>query len=115
MNEDLALIRQAALEAGRLAAGLRAEGLQIQSKVGGSPVTNGDLAVDAFLTQRLRTARPDYGWLSEEAPDNPDRLGRKRVFMLDPIDGTSAYMKGRPWWSISIAIVEAGRLCARSG
>lgn len=109
MTSDLALIRQAALDAGRLASDLRAEGLQLQNKVDGSPVTSGDLAVDVFLTERLRSARPDYGWLSEEAPDTPERLGKQRVFMIDPIDGTSAYMKGRAWWSVSIAVVEAGR------
>lgn len=109
MSADLDLIRQAAREAGAIASRLRAAGLQIQSKPGGSPVTNGDLAVDAFLTERLRGARPDYGWLSEEAPDTPERLTKARTFMIDPIDGTTAYMKDRAWWSVSIAVVEDGR------
>jgi len=110
---DLDLIADAALEAGRLALELRDQGLQIWYKDGVSPVTNGDLAVDALLRTRLMEARPDYGWLSEETADDPDRLAARlsapRVFMVDPIDGTSAYMKQSPWFVISIAVVEAGR------
>jgi myo-inositol-1(or 4)-monophosphatase len=106
---DLDLIADAALEAGRLALELRAKGLQVWYKEGVSPVTNGDLAVDALLKTRLLGARPDYGWLSEETADDPARLSARRVFMVDPIDGTSAYMKQSPWFVISIAVVEAGR------
>jgi len=106
---DLDLIADAALEAGRLALELREKGLQVWYKEGVSPVTNGDLAVDALLKTRLLQARPDYGWLSEESADDPARLAAQRVFMVDPIDGTSAYMKDSPWFVISIAVVEAGR------
>jgi myo-inositol-1(or 4)-monophosphatase len=106
---DLDLIADAALEAGRLALELREKGLQIWYKEGVSPVTNGDLAVDALLKTRLLQARPDYGWLSEETADDLARLSARRVFMVDPIDGTSAYMKDSPWFVISIAIVEDGR------
>jgi len=106
---DLDLIADAALEAGRLALELREKGLQVWYKEGVSPVTNGDLAVDALLKTRLLQARPDYGWLSEETADDPARLSARRVFMVDPIDGTSAYMKDSPWFVISIAVVEAGR------
>ncbi len=74
LDADLALIRDAALEAGALALAERDAGLKIMSKAGGSPVTNADLAVDALLKDRLLTARPDYGWLSEETADTPDRL-----------------------------------------
>ena len=106
---DLDLISAAALEAGRIALDYRARGLDVRSKPGGSPVTDGDLAVDAFLMGALMAARPDYGWLSEETPDTPDRLGHKRVFIVDPIDGTSAYMGDKPWFAIAIAVVEDGR------
>ncbi|MEQ7156326.1 3'(2'),5'-bisphosphate nucleotidase CysQ [Brevundimonas aurifodinae] len=108
LNDDLALIREAALEAGTLAQAERAKGLKITSKVGGSPVTSADLAVDALLKDRLLTARPDHGWLSEETPDTADRLTRRRIFVVDPIDGTVAFMKDRPWWCVPIAIVEDG-------
>ncbi|HEX5378444.1 MAG TPA: 3'(2'),5'-bisphosphate nucleotidase CysQ [Phenylobacterium sp.] len=106
---DLELLLDAAREAGALAAKLRSEGLTIEYKAGDSPVTNADLAADALLTERLRSARPDYGWLSEETADNPERLTRRRVFVVDPIDGTRAFLKGRPWWSVSIAVVEDDR------
>jgi myo-inositol-1(or 4)-monophosphatase len=71
-------------------------------------VTNADLAADRLLTQRLRAARPDYGWLSEETADDPARLERRRLFVVDPIDGTRAFLKGRPWWSVAIAVVDDG-------
>lgn len=105
---DLALIREAALAAGEMALAMREAGLETQAKPGGSPVTNADLAVDAMLKARLLTARPDYGWLSEETPDTSERLSRKRVFVVDPIDGTVAYMKAKPWWCVPIAVIEGG-------
>src|SRR3546814_10253556 len=107
---DLELIVQAAHEAGELAATLRRRGLEVEYKPGDStPVTNADLAADALLTERLRGARPDYGWLSEETADAPDRLRRKRLFVVDPIDGTRAFLNDKPWWAVSIAVVEAHR------
>jgi myo-inositol-1(or 4)-monophosphatase len=112
MNADLDLILSAAKEAAIVASDLRAKGLKVEYKDGGSPVTNGDLAVNDLLMERLRTARPDYGWLSEETPDTTDRLSKKRVFLIDPIDGTSAYVKGRDWWTICVGIVEDGRAIA---
>lgn len=109
MSPDLALIREAAFEAGRLARDLRAKGLDVQWKEGGSPVTNGDLAVDALLKSTLLKARPDYGWLSEETADTPDRLSKQRLFLVDPIDGTQAYVKGKPWYTVCIAVVDGDR------
>lgn len=79
------------------------------SKSGGSPVTEADLAIDDFLKKELRRARPDYGWLSEESHDDPARLGAARVFVVDPIDGTVAFMKGRPHFTICAAVVEGTR------
>ncbi|MBQ1542400.1 3'(2'),5'-bisphosphate nucleotidase CysQ [Caulobacter sp. CCUG 60055] len=108
-GDDLALIREAAREAGALSLAMRDAGLKIWSKDGGSPVTDADLAVDAMLKARLGSARPDYGWLSEETADDPARLGKSRLFVVDPIDGTAAYLKGRPWFAVSIAVVENGR------
>jgi myo-inositol-1(or 4)-monophosphatase len=106
---DLALIRDAAEAAGRLALAERDAGLKVWSKSGGSPVTSADMAVDQLLKDALLSARPDHGWLSEETADNADRLSNRRIFVVDPIDGTVAYMKGKPWWCIPIAIVEDGR------
>jgi myo-inositol-1(or 4)-monophosphatase len=108
MKDDLALIVETAREAGDLARRMKGEGLKIWSKTGGSPVTDADIAVDQLLKARLEAARPDYGWLSEETADDPARLERRRLFVVDPIDGTAAFLKGRPWWSVSIAVVDAG-------
>ena len=108
MTSDLDLIIEAAKDAAVIAVDLRAKGLKVEHKDGGSPVTNGDLAVDAVLKARLLTARPDYGWLSEETPDTPARLAKSRIFLVDPIDGTSAYVKGRDWWTICIGVIEDG-------
>jgi myo-inositol-1(or 4)-monophosphatase len=109
MSADLDLLIDAAREAGSLALDHRAKGLKIWSKSEGSPVTDADMAADALLTQRLRGARPDYGWLSEETPDGPERLTCSRLFVVDPIDGTAAFMKGRPWWTVALAVVEDGQ------
>ena len=117
LDADLALIREAAQRAGELALTLRRAGLSTETKADGTPVTNADLEVDAPLRAMLAEARPDYGWLSEETADDPARLERHRLFVVDPIDGTRAYVKDRPWWGVSIAVVEhdrpvAGVLCA---
>jgi len=109
MTPDLALLKDAAVEAGKVALRVLGEGLEIKSKPGGSPVTNGDIAANERLREILRPARPDYGWLSEEDPDNTERLTTRRVFVIDPIDGTAAYLKHREYWSVSVAIVEDGR------
>jgi len=104
--QDLELISQAAFEAGALALKLRHEGLETAFKEGDSPVTNADLATDALIKQILTTARPDYGWLSEETADDPARRACRRLFVVDPIDGTRAFIKNRPWWAVSVAVVE---------
>jgi myo-inositol-1(or 4)-monophosphatase len=106
---DLDLILAAAREAGALALSAREAGLKVWSKEGGSPVTDADLAVDTLLKERLSAARPSYGWLSEETADDPARLDTSRQFVVDPIDGTAAYLKGKPWFAVSIAVVENGR------
>ncbi len=80
----------------------------VQSKDGGSPVTDADHAVDRLLFERLSAIDPSAGWLSEETADTPDRLDKARVFIVDPIDGTRAFMVGDPRWAISIALVEHG-------
>ena len=108
-TDDLDLIRDAARAAGRLALEHREAGLKVWSKDGGSPVTSADLAVDELLRDRLLGARPDYGWLSEETADSAERLTKKRIFVVDPIDGTVAFMKNKPWWCVPIAVVEDGR------
>ena len=112
LRDDLDLLRDAAIQAGRLSLEQRAKGLKIWSKKGGSPVTDADLAVNVLLSNLLRGARPDYGWLSEETRDDTDRLHRRRLFVVDPIDGTTAYMKGAPWFTVALALIEDGHAVA---
>jgi myo-inositol-1(or 4)-monophosphatase len=107
------LLAAAAREAGDVAlAHFRPGGktsAAVQSKAGGSPVTEADLAADAFLNGRLRQAFPDAGWLSEETEDDPSRLDRRSLIIVDPIDGTRAFINGDPRWTVSIALVVDGR------
>lgn len=110
---DLELLISAAQEAGVLATRYSGPTAKRWDKAGDAgPVTEADLAVDALLRDRLTAARPDYGWLSEETPDNPDRLTRKRVFIIDPIDGTRSFIEGSATWAHSLAIAEEGRITA---
>jgi len=109
LRQDLWLIGEVAREAGRLAAHYFDAGFRSWEKTPGDPVTDADLAVDALIRNRLRTARPDYGWLSEETADDPARLRCHRLWVVDPIDGTRAFMKGRDGFCVSIALVEADR------
>jgi myo-inositol-1(or 4)-monophosphatase len=78
-------------------------------KGGGSPVSEADMAVDALLHARLLGAAPGFGWLSEESADDPSRLAARFVWVVDPIDGTRAYIGGRTDWVISAALVADGR------
>jgi len=96
-------------EAGQLA--LQAFGQQPKTwtKDGGSPVSEADLAVNALLHDRLRPAAPDVGWLSEESIDEPKRLTTPHVWIVDPIDGTRAFLAQWPDWCVSVALVADGR------
>lgn len=78
-------------------------------KTPGSPVCDIDLAADALLHERLMALDPEAGWLSEETADSADRLNCVRVWVVDPIDGTRDYVRGREGWAVSIALVEGGR------
>jgi myo-inositol-1(or 4)-monophosphatase len=96
-------------EAGQLALARYRTGLTARNKRDGSPVCEVDLDVDRFLHARLCALLPDAGWLSEETADAPDRLQRGRVWVVDPIDGTRDFIRGRPGWAISVALIEDGR------
>jgi myo-inositol-1(or 4)-monophosphatase len=107
-SEDRELLVATVREAGAIArAGY--EGVSKSwEKSKGNPVTETDLAIDAFLRERLCAARADYGWLSEESADNTQRLSKARVFIVDPIDGTLAFIKRKPEFTICAAVIEAG-------
>jgi myo-inositol-1(or 4)-monophosphatase len=106
---DLDLLLSAGAEAAKLALGFHRKSPQVWSKEGGSPVSEADIAVDRLLAERLRGARPDYGWLSEETADDSARLNAKRLFVVDPIDGTRNFIEGGDEWTVALAVVEAGR------
>jgi myo-inositol-1(or 4)-monophosphatase len=106
-----AIVREAgdiALDYFRHGAATRA---QVTHKSCGSPVTEADLRVDEFLHDRLHNLAPEFGWLSEETADSPDRLGREAVFVVDPIDGTRGFAAGDPCFSVCVALVVGGRPC----
>lgn len=105
---DLALLVEATREAGRIGLAFFKRDPKAWTKGVSSPVTEADIAVDRYLHATLTSARPDYGWLSEESIDTPDRLGRQRLFVVDPIDGTRGFIEGNPDWCVSVALVEDG-------
>ncbi|MDH6264693.1 myo-inositol-1(or 4)-monophosphatase [Rhizobium sp. SG_E_25_P2] len=110
LADDLELLRVAALAAGRVALGYFRNDVQVFWKNdGASPVTAADHAANDVLKEHLLRARPDYGWLSEESEDDASRLSAARVFVIDPIDGTRAFMTGRETWAVSAAVVEGGK------
>ena len=110
---DLALLTEAAREAGRIALRYWRRDPQVWDKGGEhGPVTEADLAVNDMLKTKLLAARPDYGWLSEETPDNADRLAVETVFIIDPIDGTRAFVAGEETWAHSLAVAHKGKIMA---
>lgn len=109
LGEDVGLLANAAYEAGKVALGFFGANPKTWAKAGDSPVTEADIAVDNLLKHRLMTSRPGYGWLSEETADTPDRMATSRLFVVDPIDGTRAFINGDPRWAVSVAIVEGTR------
>jgi myo-inositol-1(or 4)-monophosphatase len=74
-----------------------------------SPVSEVDIEVDELLHNRLRSGVPEYAWLSEETVDDPARLTARRVWIVDPIDGTRGFIAGLPEWTVVAALVEDGR------
>ncbi len=112
-NDDLALLTNAARAAGAIALRYWRKSPEVWEKAAGAgPVTAADLAVNDMLMADLRAARPGYGWLSEETPDTPDRLRAERVFIIDPIDGTRAFIDGTPDFAHSLAVSENGQITA---
>ncbi len=106
--QDLDLLRAAAASAGIIACGYFRQKVEVWSKGNASPVTEADMRVDRYLRDALMAARPEYGWLSEESADTPERLKRKRVFIIDPIDGTRGFIRGDDSWTVSLAVAEDG-------
>ena len=99
-----------AADAGQLAMASFGGGYRQWEKEPGHPVCEVDLAVDRMIRGRLATIDPEAGWLSEETVDNAERLMKVRTWVVDPIDGTRDYLRGRAGWAVSIALVEGGNV-----
>ncbi|WP_185984897.1 3'(2'),5'-bisphosphate nucleotidase CysQ [Aureimonas mangrovi] len=108
-EDDLELLIRAAREAGTIAMSFFRRDPQVFWKEGNSPVSQADLAVDGYLRDFLLSARPKYGWVSEETASEPPQGGETRFFVVDPIDGTRSFLRGEATWCVSLAIIEAGR------
>lgn len=111
-SDLLPAVRDSCMRAGEIALDLFRPGertaARTWSKSGGSPVTEADIGVDTFLRVQLSALLPEAAWLSEETVDDALRLSRRYVWVVDPIDGTRAYMNGSPDWSVCIALLDAG-------
>lgn len=109
---DRARLRSIIAEAGRIALGMwPGAGHQVKAwdKSPGNPVCDADMAVDGFLKRELGALLPAAAWLSEETVDDPSRLGSDLVWLVDPIDGTRDFLRGRPGWAVSVALLRGGR------
>ncbi|WP_310621105.1 3'(2'),5'-bisphosphate nucleotidase CysQ [Flexibacterium corallicola] len=106
---DVEILIAAALEGGEKAKAHFGSKPRSWQKEDASPVSVADVEVDNFLRETLMGARPDYGWLSEETEDNTERLKCNRTFVVDPIDGTRAFLEGGTEWCLSLAVVQDGR------
>ena len=103
------ILNAAVREAGALALSMFGTSVKTWTKGHGSPVTAADIAANDLLRERLAVATPAIAWLSEESVDDEARRTSRRVWVVDPIDGTRAYMAGRTDWAVSAALVEDGR------
>ncbi len=108
LERDSAIAEAAVREAGTLAHAYFCAHANSWEKEDSSPVSEADHAVDRLLNDRLLAHRPDYGWISEETTDDLARLDCERVWIVDPIDGTGAFLKHRPHWVVSVALAIAG-------
>ena len=109
---DTMRLEQICREAGHLALGRwpgAGHALKSWEKSPGSPVCEADLEVDAFLKEELSALLPAAEWLSEETADDCARLARGLVWLVDPIDGTRDFIRGRAGWAVSVALVSAGK------
>lgn len=97
---DVELARHIAETAGKILVELQRSGL-FEGKALGKA---GDRTANAFIMEALRTNRPDDAILSEEEKDNPERLKAKRVWIVDPLDGTREYGEGRTDWAVHVAL-----------
>lgn len=109
---DAARLESIVREAGGIAMGLWPGGghaLEAWEKAPGNPVCAADIEVDAFLKRELGALLPSAGWLSEETADDPSRLAKGLIWLVDPVDGTRDFIRGRSGWAVSVALISEGR------
>lgn len=111
-EHDVALLADAARAAGTIALQFWQNAPETWDKHDASPVTEADLAVNDMLQDRLCQARPSYGWLSEETTDTDARFDCEHIFIIDPIDGTRAFIAGEKHFSHSLAVARNGQVTA---
>jgi len=108
MERELATLVESIRNAGTKVRELIRVGFEVQTKPDRSPVTSVDHEVNRILHEMQRREFPQDGWLSEESPDDPARLTNRRVWIVDPIDGTKALVNRMPEFCISAALIERG-------
>ena len=109
LDEAAARMAASVRDAGALALSMFGRPINTWTKFESSPVSDADIAVDRLLHERLADEGSSIAWLSEESVDDPSRLDARYLWIVDPIDGTRAYLAGSPDWSISVALVDNGR------
>jgi myo-inositol-1(or 4)-monophosphatase len=105
LNDTIAITRQA----GAAIMNYYQDAFAVTDKSPDNPLTDADLAADSLLKRQLGALLPEAGWLSEETTDNPERLAKKYVWVVDPLDGTKEFVMGLPEFSVSVGLVEDGR------
>jgi myo-inositol-1(or 4)-monophosphatase len=108
LSAELEIAVALALEAGELLMRTRAAGLEVSYKGKDDPVTQADLNADALIRSGLAQRFPGDGLLSEETVDDPSRLGCERVWIVDPLDGTSNFVRGGDQFAVSIGLAIRG-------
>jgi myo-inositol-1(or 4)-monophosphatase len=108
VDSDLKLAINASFKAGEIIMQYYCDDYEIKEKGYHNPVTTADNEADSYLKSTLMSARPQYGWLSEETVDSKRRLSKEKVWIVDPLDGTKEFIEGVPQFVVSIALVEKG-------
>lgn len=109
LHAELELVLRALRAAGEAVMRSFRTAQEVRYKAADQPLTDADLEADRLLREALLGGRPEYGWLSEETADSPERLERRRVWVVDPIDGTRSYVEGRAEFSLCVGLAEEGR------
>uniref|UniRef100_A0A2A4Z939 3'(2'),5'-bisphosphate nucleotidase CysQ n=1 Tax=OCS116 cluster bacterium TaxID=2030921 RepID=A0A2A4Z939_9PROT len=108
-RKQLANLHDIVCEAGQIGLSYFGKNIKNWQKPDDTPITEADLAVNDFLDERLKALMPEFGWLSEETIDNLERQNCEHIWVVDPIDGTKAFIKGMAEWVVSVAIVKDNR------